>query len=297
MAGTQAKGAHHTDAGWFCPPESLKVVTDPTSPFYDPGIEYPVPEELVESIRVRGVIMGVRVVRDGRDFAVVDGRKRHRACIEANRRRAKAGDPPHEIGYAILRTKGDADIIGVSAAANIRGKETPMQRAHKALRMVEAKAKIEQIANDLGVTRQCVDNWLKLCSCSTKVQQAVDEGLAASTALEIAELPRAEQGPALDEMRAKGALKGAAAKRAVRAKKKGQAVPSAPAVKRMRNSSEIQALLDGLQALDGEMKAETKPVVDVLRWVLRQCEPAELCDDVAAILLPEAGDAQEAAEA
>ena len=297
MAGTQAKGASHTDAGWNCPPESLTLEKNPASPFYSEDINEPLPEGFIDNIQARGVIYPVCVVRDGERFVVTDGRKRWRAVMEANRRRVKAGEMPFTIGYFIRRTRGEADIIGLSAAANLHVDDSPLRRARKPLRMQEAGAPLENIANDFGVTKQCVENWMVLLDCAAPVQKWVDNGGSEAIARKLAGLDREKQREVFEEMVAKGSTRGAAASRAVTSAKKGRGVPEKSTTKRMRNQAEVQALLDGLQSLNGEMKDETKPVVNVLRWVLRQCEPTDLCDDCAAILLPEAGEAEKGDEA
>lgn len=259
MPSPQAKGAHHVDKGWLCPPESLTVETDRTSAFYDEGIEQSLPEWLIENIRVRGVLEPVMVVRDGERFVVVDGRKRHRAVIEANRRRLAAGQEPHEICYFIRRTADEADIIGLSAAANLHVADKPMMRARKAARMLEAGAAKEQVANDLGCKDlRTLDAWLALLDCAAVVQAAVDGGLAVSVAREIAALPRAQQGPALAQMQAKGATRGTAAKRAVAAVKQGQAVPAKSTAKRRRGQDDRTLLLAFLASLNEDQFADLR---------------------------------------
>ena len=292
MAGTQAKGASHTDAGWNCPPESLTLEKNPASPFYSEDINEPLPEGFIDNIAARGVICSVCVVRDGERFVVTDGRKRLRALLEANKRRHAEGQPAHTIGYFIKRTRGDSDIIGLSAAANLHVDDSPMLRARKALRMQEAGAGLEQIANDFGVTVQCVKNWLTLLDCAAPVQKAVDEGrVGESIARKLAGLDREKQREVFDEMVAKGQTRGAGATRAVAAGKRGQPVAGETA-KKMRSRAQIEAVKDALAECDGELNVEGRAARNMLRWIFRECEAGELCEDVAAVLVKERGGAE-----
>lgn len=291
MAGIPAKNATHVDL-WVCPPESLTVETNKTSPFYDERIENPVDEALVQSIMMRGVLKPVLVIRDGDRFVVDDGRQRVRACTEANKRLRKAGKPEHKVGYIVKRVgSAEAGIIGLSAAGNIHVTNTPIQRARKALRMEEAGATRDEIAVDFGVTRQCVDNWLTLLDCAAPIQKAVDEGrVGESVARKLAGLDREKQREVFDEMVAKGATKGAAAGRAVTAGKRGRAVPEGQA-RKMRSRAQIEAVFAGLKDCNGELKPDGRAVRDFIRWMFRECEAGELCDDVAQILVkPDAKD-------
>ena len=282
MPAPQAAGATHSDSGWRCPPESLTIETARTSAFYDEGVETPLPEEFIENIRVRGVIEPVCVVRDGDRFIVNNGRKRTRALLEANRRRVKAGLAPLTIGYFIKRTTGEADILGISAAANLHVEDSPMHRARKALRMSEAGASVDQIANDFGVSGQCVKNWLALLDCATVVQKAVDAGEVPETvARKLAELPREAQSKALDEMKAKGATRGAPARKAVRAAKQGRAIAPAPRT-RARPAPLVERIVAQLTDRDRDLKADGAAWLACLRW--RAGEEVDVPDDVAEVL-------------
>ena len=280
----QARGASHTDSGWRCPPESLTVETDPASPFYDESVEYPVPEDLQANITARGPREQVEVVRDGDRYVVVNGRKRVRATIAANEQRAVAGLDPYTISYAIVQTKDDADILGLSGALNLHGTETPMMRARKAQRLSDLGMSKERIANDLGYkTVRAVDDAILLLGCSTKVQNAVDDGVVSPTvARDLAKLPRREQDPALDAMRAAGATKGAPARQAVRAAKQGRAIAASPTTPRARPAPLVERIVAQLTDRDHDLKPDGAAWLACLRW--RAGEEVDVPDDVAEVL-------------
>lgn len=292
MAGKQAEGATHADL-WSVLPEALTIVYSKTSPFYDERVKKPVPEWLIDSIiRHEGVIEPVVVMRDGDDFVVDDGRQRTRALLEVNQRRAKAGKPPLRITYFIKRPlNGDAGIIGLSAAANLHVEDSPMMRARKAARMLAAEASMQDVAADFGVTVPCVDNWIKLLDCSTEVQKAVDAGQVAETvARDLSALDRDKQRAALDAMIAQGSHRGAAAKRAVAAVKRGKPVPERGAARKMRSRVKVQALLDGLLAREHSTPATLAHDVPLLRWILGEPgSESDLPDDARAVSLPPKG--------
>lgn len=291
MPAPKLEGHAHAEA-FHCLPEKLTLVDDVASPFYDARVRKPVPEWLVESIlALEQVIEPVVCVRDGGRLVIDDGRQRQRACIEANRRRAKAGKPPLHVTYVVKRPlDGDAGIIGLARAANTRVEDSPIERAEAAARlfatcqaggMTDPEAK-RFTATRCGVSGTTIDNWLALLGCSTAVRKAVDAGqVAATVGGELAKLPRDQQVAALEEMLAKGVTKGSSARRAVAAAKKGQPIQPKTA-KRMRNQSEVQSYVD---ALAGRLlKAEGRAVLAALRYVLRQADATEQCDDLAEVL-------------
>jgi ParB family transcriptional regulator, chromosome partitioning protein len=283
MAGTQAEGAKHTDC-FSCPPESLVVETNKTSIFYDEGVEQPVPEALIRSVMKHGVIKPVVVVRDGPRFVVDDGRKRQRAAVEANLRLVAAGKPPHPISYILKRSKdGDAGIIGLSAAANLHFADPPSLKAKKAQRMLEAGASREDVALDFGVTPQCVENWLVLLDVADPLLKAVDQGaLSESAARDLAKLDRQKQAETYEQMVQEGTLKGAEAKRAVSAARKGKAVPKKGSAKRMKNRTWLQEFCDRIEVRKSGLKRLTgDEFLTFVRFILGDKKAApDLPDDV-----------------
>lgn len=286
MPAKQAEGAVHTDL-WNCLPEHLTVETNKASPFYDERVELPPREGLVKSIMKRGVIKPVIVIRDGERLVVDDGRQRVRCCIEANNRLSAASKPVHKVGYIIKRvTDGDVGIIGMSAAANIHVEDPPMARARKVQRMLDAGASKEDVADDFDVTVPCIENWLTLLDCTTAVQDAVEDGtLAESAARDLAGLDRAKQKTTFEKMVAEGTTKGAEAKRAVSAVKKGKEVPKKSTARRMKNRTWLQDVYDRLEAKEGALKKDAQAVCAFARLLLGyRASDKNQCDDVAEVL-------------
>ena len=76
-------------------PDKIKLITDKKHFLYDPRVEKPVSEELVASIKYRGVVEPVIVWKDPEmgDTCALDGRQRIKAAQEANKQLKKEGLP------------------------------------------------------------------------------------------------------------------------------------------------------------------------------------------------------------
>jgi len=285
MAGKQAEGAKHRDC-FSCPPESLVVEDNKDGVFYDDGVEDPLPETFIKNLMRNGVINPVIVMRDGDRLVIDEGRKRRRGLIEANKRLVEAGKTPHLISYVLKQSKnGDAGIIGISAAGNVHIGDSPMTRARKARRMLDAGATEEEVAVDFGVeSAQAVRNWLVLLDLANPLQKAVETGdLSEAAGRDLAALDRETQKTTFEQMVAEGTTKGAEAKRAVSAVKKGKEVPKKSTARRMMNRAKLQDAYDRLEAKEGKKK-EAQAVCAFMRLILgyRGADKNQ-CDDVAEV--------------
>jgi ParB family chromosome partitioning protein len=281
MSRPATKTASRVD-GWTAPPEAFTLVTDESHPLYDPRIALPLDAALVESIYTYGVLKQIRVVRDGDKLLVQDGRQRVRHALEANRRRRAERLELIEVPYRCFRSR-EADMSSEAVAANMHMRTPPMMLAEQALRLERAGRSRAQIAVAMGCTATMVENYLRLFDCAPAVQRAVEAGqVPASVARKLAAMPRTEQAVALTEMQAKGAVRGAAAERAVGALRRGQSVPAGNTARRVQNRTAIQALADALAGR--ELKETGNAVLAVLQWVLRAPGESDQCDDVAECL-------------
>lgn len=186
-------------------PEDLTLQTDKSNPFYDPRVEMPLDESLVQSIEALGIIEPVIVKREGELAVVVAGRQRVRAAIELNKRLAKQGTDPVRVPCLIQRGS-DIDLYGCTIAENeVRRDDDPMAKAEKCARYINGGRTEAEAAVVFGVSTQTIRQWLKILELSAPVQKAVRRGeIATSAAVKLSALPVDEQKAALDEARKEG---------------------------------------------------------------------------------------------
>ena len=264
------EGASHVDL-WTAPPERFTIVTTPGRPGYHRRNELTVAldEGLVASIMERGVLESILVGKDGQDLIIIDGRQRVTHAVEANNRRVAAGQPPLKIGFRT--TTQPPEKWGLLAEhANIHRPTPVSMQAAIAADLFDAGNATADIAEAMGKKPAYVDGLRRLLGCDRKVIAAADAGIVSPTvAKELADLPRAKQTEALDEMIAKGVTKGAGARKAVAAKKRGAAI-SVPAAKRARNRTLVEAVVAKLaerrDAEDIGLSATAEAFLNGLRW-------------------------------
>lgn len=188
-------------------PEDVTIIgvdTDdgPEHHLYDERIKWALEENTVLDMMCRGVKVPIEVTKDGDKAIVVDGRRRTMHAREANKRLAAKGAPTLRI-RVLPPVSGEArDLLGSMVALNEhREDDSPLNRAKKAKRLLEYGHTETEIAVICKVTPQAVRNWLNLLSLDPSVQKAVERGdLAASAAVELKDLPKAEQKESLEEL-------------------------------------------------------------------------------------------------
>jgi len=180
-------------------PEDLVLVTDPKHPLYDQRINLPLDESLVLNIMFQGVIEPIVIHKENDKPVVVAGRQRVRCALEANKRLKAQGKEPIRVP-AVIRRGTESDLFGVSISENeARQDDTPLGRANKCSRYLAMGRSEDEAAVTFGVTKHCVQAWMRLLECCPQVRKAVEEGkLAASAASKLADLPAEEQIKALD---------------------------------------------------------------------------------------------------
>jgi len=196
----QAFDAPRTNA-WNLNPSELVLVEDVDHPLYDPRVFLPVDESLVRNIMVNGVIEPVIIARINQTTYVVDGRQRVKAALEANVRLEREGKEPIRV-CCVCRRGTETDLFGVSISANEnRQDDSPLGRANKAAKLMAMGRTEDEAAVAFGVTKQCINQWLKVLQCAPVVRRAVDEGaISASAAVELADLEADEQVKALEQL-------------------------------------------------------------------------------------------------
>ena len=260
-------------------PAKLTIVTDKAHPLYDERHKLPVLPELVESIKLRGVIEPVIVWRDPDtgQTCVVDGRQRVKAAVEANLQLAKEGQSPKLV--TAIAAKGKArDVMATMVIANGGRQEvTSIQKAQLAQRLQVEGYSEEHVAVFLHVSRSGLKNLLSLVETTKEVQAAVEaRQLPITMAYKLASLTPDEQKAKLSTMLAavsapepESAPQAQAGSKASKPLGKRQAAAKmreAAGEHTMRRRREIQAMLDEIK--ETYVAAEVKGVVDALRWVL-----------------------------
>jgi ParB family chromosome partitioning protein len=189
---------NRTNAYTFDPSE-LVLIDDPKNPLFDPRVNMPLDESLVLNVMFQGVLEPVIVVKQNDKPVVVAGRQRVRAAREANKRLKEQGKEPVRV-TAVIRRGTESDLFGVSISENeARQDDTPLGRANKCARYLNMGRSEEEAAVTFGVTKHCVQAWMRLLQCAAPVRKAVEEGkLAASAAAKLADLPADEQVSTLD---------------------------------------------------------------------------------------------------
>lgn len=236
-------------------PAALVLVTDQTSPLYDPRVHLPVDEALVLNVMHQGVLEPVIVCKNPETGSteVVAGRQRVRAALEANLRLAAKGCALVQVPAVVRRAEG-ADLAGVMVSENeIRQDDTPIGRAQKMRRLMEYGKTASDLAVLFGCTAQTVKNTLALLDCSAAVRNAVEAGkVGVSHALALSKLEPSEQREKVAEL----AAVADASKGRERSRRQAAVMDDRP---RMRTRKEIEDERDACPA--GERR-------NALDWVL-----------------------------
>lgn len=185
-------------------PEDLVIIDDPTHPLYDKREALPLDDDYVESIVEFGVRKIIDVRKNGDRLEVVDGRRRTRGAVEANKRRAKRGLPA--LSVRVVLEKGSDEEMDLLMVLGNRGRvdDDPVTTAEKAARLV-SKVGEERTALALCTNVRTLRSMLKLLDLAPEVRTSVQAGeVSYSAATKLADLPREDQVAALAEAQASG---------------------------------------------------------------------------------------------
>lgn len=204
---TAFPGATRVTEVFAMDPDDLELVEDKDHQLYDERVKWPVSERLVLSIMARGVRVPVKVIKDGEDVLVVDGRQRVKAAREANKRLKAKGDEP--VLVRIVRgDKGESmedAALDVLELNEIRQASTLVIKMRHAKRLMAKGHSEEAVARACGITTQTLDGWMKLLAASKEVIEAVEmERVPLTTALkDIVPLARDKQAAAVEKAAAR----------------------------------------------------------------------------------------------
>lgn len=185
----------------------LIVVTDPTSPLYDPTSLKDLDKDFVNDIQTNGILQNVVVVKTKTGkYAVVAGRSRVRAAKEVGIKEI----PAQVIGEEAKME--DYDLVGVAMRENsLRKNQSQLEKARWAKRYIDAlpdlgvdekdnevKLDKQQMAASIsGVSKKQVQNWLYWAAASPKlhkIAEAKNPRLSEAALMEVALMDKVAAG-------------------------------------------------------------------------------------------------------
>lgn len=180
----------------------------PEHELYDERAFLPLVEETVVNFMAVGVLEPIVVRRSPKGKAeVVDGRRRVLHAREANRRLKKLGEPLLKL-MAVAKDGDEVFYQKIAIALNeLRESDAVMTKVEKCARLLARNGgdlKEAQIA--FGVTKQAINQWMKIHGLAKKVKNAIARGeIAPTAAAQLSELTREEQVEQLNKLLAGGA--------------------------------------------------------------------------------------------
>jgi ParB family chromosome partitioning protein len=125
-------------------------------------------QELIDSIRVHGIIQPLIVRRNGDKFELIAGERRWRAAKEVGLLEAPV----------IIRTASDQDVLELALIENLQREDlNPIEEAIAFARLArEFGLKQEEIAQKVGKSRAAIANSMRLLELAAQVQSWLTQG-------------------------------------------------------------------------------------------------------------------------
>ena len=125
-------------------------------------------QELIDSIRVHGIIQPLIVRKRDDKFELIAGERRWRAAKEVG-----LADAP-----VIIRTASDQDVLELALIENLQREDlNPIEEAHAFSRLAkEFGLKQEEIAQKVGKSRAAIANSMRLLELAAEVQSWLTQG-------------------------------------------------------------------------------------------------------------------------
>lgn len=126
-------------------------------------------EELVASIKEKGLIQPILVRRQDQNFEIIAGERRWRAAKQLN-----LSEIP-----AIIKDVADKDALELALIENIQRENlNPIEEAHAYQRLIEEfNFSQDEVAQGVGKARASITNALRLLKLSTDIQSALRKNL------------------------------------------------------------------------------------------------------------------------
>lgn len=159
-------------------PEKLTLVTDESSPLYDPQVHLPVDEAMARNIDYQGVLepIGVSKNPETSETEVVFGRQRVKCAILANQWRRERGVEPRLVPGIVHAGKRQDALDAIVGENEARTADSPLGRAAKMRRHLALGKGEDQIAVIYNCTLTTVRDTLALLDSPKAVQTAIEAG-------------------------------------------------------------------------------------------------------------------------
>ena len=228
-------------------PDKLTIVEDDeTHPLYDERASLEVSESLVLNIMQYGILQPIVVRKNAEsgDVEVVAGRRRTRACREANKRLKKSGAEVLRIPGTIKRGENHT-FMGVMISENEhREGDPPILRAKKLARYLETGRTEQDATVTFGISIGTIKNLLALLDAPKAVQSALDRGVInASEAYKLAKMAPADARAKVKQL-ATDAPRTEKGKRPRKSAKKAREIVSGVESSTVRSAKEIEKKRD-----------------------------------------------------
>ena len=197
-AKTGVKGARRIGEIFAMNPNDLVIVEDPLHPLcHQKANAKSLNPIYVASIKLDGVLETIKVVKDGEQYLVSEGRQRTKSAREVWRQQAEAGVPLEDrIEVPVQRVRAPMKVAAAQADAiqTIRRVEDWAEKAEKAHRAIHIlNQDITNVAVRFGVDVRTIQNWIKIYE-SEELREAVSrDEIRLVDALKLTSLSQEEQ--------------------------------------------------------------------------------------------------------
>jgi ParB family chromosome partitioning protein len=254
-------------------------------PFWDPRACAPLEPAFVANVGHYGnrdaVLLRKEKVGTGENdyvFIVIDGRQRTKATRLNAETAKKTGEKAPLLKVETDRSREEVQVGVMISLNEHRHDDGPMVKARKASDLLGQGYDLAAVSNMFGVSRQAISNWQKLATLHKSVQKAVEMGkVSATAAIQLSDLPDADQKTKLAEMIESGATGVDNARRERTGRKNGTKPAAAgkrPGITAIRRVAENDAFIESL----------SPDAKHILNWVLGDAEAAAGVEGLAAAL-------------
>lgn len=260
----------------------LDTKDGPEHPLYDSRNALPLEEDRIANFAFYGVLKPVLVKKDGDRLLVIDGRQRVRYARAANKELKKRGEELLRVPV-IVKKGDDAHLFGVSRAANLHAVDDLITTARNAQRFLDMGRDISEVATTFGVSASTVRNWIAMLDLAPAVQAQVVAGeIGTVAAVQLAQLPAAEQVATVEQVKAEAKANGkrvTSDKLATAAREKAGKAPSTNTPK--ARLDKIETLLRKLaKQWVKEGSPDLEDYLDKIARIVTGGNMDKLCDEV-----------------